>query len=147
MSIPYEFIEWVSPDMAQLWYPGHTRESDKRNYGGRGNRHAQDAWRSATGRRMPFKGFDAQSWTVCHVYAWAAKCPNHFSHTAGLVLVHPSYAWQTDQDDSVAGWLQAEAFVRFGYDPTGRFSGRPATSGCGDPLCQAEAPHFVGSRA
>ena len=145
MAIPDEFIEWVAPDKARLWFPGHTRESDKINYGGRGNRHAQDAWGKATGRRMPFKGPNGETWTVCHIYAWATKCPNHFSHTAGLVLVHPAYAWQTDQDKDVAAWLQEQAFLRFQYDPTGSFSGEPATSGCGDPLCQAGVPHFRGS--
>jgi len=147
MSIPDGFIEWVSPDKARLWYSGHTRESDKRRYGGRGNRHAQDAWRDATGKRMPFAGPGGETWVVCHVYPWAAKCPYHFSHTAGLVLIHPSYAWQADQDDKTVAWLQEQAFLRFQYDPTGKFSGKPATAGCGHLLCHAKVSHYAGSQA
>ncbi len=146
MSIPERFIKWVLPGKARLWYPGHTRQSDKRNYGGRGNRHAQDAWRDATGERMPFKGPDGESWWLCHIYPWAVRCPHHFSHTAGIVLVHPSYARQTDQSSDIAVWLQEQAFLRFQYDPTGRFTRDPANAGCGDLYCQAETPHFGGRR-
>lgn len=141
--IPAGFIEWVEPIKARLWFPGTTRESDKRNYGGRGNRHAQDAWRNATGRKMPFKGSAGETWVVCHIYSWATKCPNHHSHTAGLVLVHPSYAWKTDQEKQTQLWLQEQAFIKFNYDPLGKFTGKTVQSSCRDAQCRAEIPHFA----
>ena len=136
------YVQWIADDRARLWFPDYTRELDKINYGGRGNRHAQEAWTKSTGRRMPFKGPDGETWVVCHIYDWAVKCPNHYSHSAGLVLVHPKYWKQTDSDRNVGSWLKKQAFLRFQYDPTGKFSGKPADSGCGHPDCQAKPHHY-----
>lgn len=76
------------------------------------------------------------------MYPWAVACPSHYSHAAGLVLVHPQHAWRTDHEQAIIDWLKREAYQRFDYDPEGCFGQTLTVTGCGDPSCHAEVPHF-----
>jgi len=72
-------------------------------------------------------------WSVHHIYnnkfpyigristLHAVKEGKHFTHSAGLVAIHPIADQMCDEYPFMAWLLRAESYNRFGYDPDGVF--------------------------
>ncbi|PRY31103.1 hypothetical protein CLV58_12366 [Spirosoma oryzae] len=67
--------------------------------------------------------YDGQfPWTSNKVTLHAVKSGDHFTHSAGLVAIHPIADALADEFGYFAWLLRAEAYERFGYDPDNIFS-------------------------
>jgi hypothetical protein len=76
-----------------------------------------------------------EGWPIHHVYDGQALVPGtqrrilhavqngqHFTHSGGLVALHPAAHLVVHQSEFLAWLLRREAFIRFGYDPDNIFS-------------------------
>jgi hypothetical protein len=52
----------------------------------------------------------------------SAKHGDHFTNSAGLIAAHPMLDAMCDEYPSIAWYLRARVFERFGYDPGQVFS-------------------------
>jgi len=139
------FFEW--PQVGTLLWPGCTRDKQNQCYppklekrlarlslqpDPRNNGPAIMAFLAAGGHR-PIWG--TEGWPIHHIYDGIGEGPNrpqkvlravddgeHFTHSAGLVAVHPAAHHLAHQSDLLRWLLRREAFLRFGYDPTNAFS-------------------------
>ncbi|WP_288428627.1 hypothetical protein [uncultured Spirosoma sp.] len=66
--------------------------------------------------------YDGQfPWTSNKVTLHAVKSGDHFTHSAGLVAIHPIADALADEFGYFAWLLRAKAYERFGYDPDNVF--------------------------
>jgi hypothetical protein len=146
LASPSDLIEW--PKIGTLLWPGcvrggasqdHTYPPElKRRLTGlgitpdlRNNGPAISAFLAAGGIR-PTCG--REGWPVHHIYdgtgmvtggpqevIHAVKDGQHFTHSGGLVALHPVVHHLAHQSDLLKWVLRREAFLRFGYDPMNAF--------------------------
>jgi hypothetical protein len=140
------------PKQAMLLQPGWIRDSDgsktdcypydaelkhrlkqkKLKPDGRNNGPAILSFLMAGGKR-PVCG--DEGWPIHHIYDGRALVPDaqrkilhavksgeHFTHSGGLVALHPAAHLAVHQSEFLAWLLRREAYIRFGYDPDGIFS-------------------------
>jgi hypothetical protein len=127
--------------------PGATRETRYHTYSdeqrerlfaagispdGRSNGPAVCAYLLAGGER-PLRSNGRRGWSVHHVYDGQHPTPSRtesvravvrgdlFTHTGGLVAVHPVADALADEFRAFAWLLRLEAFKRCGFDPDGVF--------------------------
>jgi hypothetical protein len=84
------------------------------------------------GGNIPLKG-NGKSWSIHHLYSGdfpykdkkqtlhAVKVKLHFTHTAGLVAIHPLADAAAHEYACFSWFLRAKAFLLFGYDPDNVF--------------------------
>lgn len=147
------FVTW--PSRAILLWRGCDRRSRTHSYPdelkrmARARKHHLDtrangpailAFELADGKRGKRFG-STNAWTIHHIYSgkfpypgraettWAAREPEHFSQSAGLVATHPIADQMCDEYPFFAWLLRAIAFQRFGYDPDEVFATGPHVLG------------------
>jgi hypothetical protein len=88
------------------------------------------------GGNRPNRTGSANAWSTHHLYSGkfpyvgknetthAARDPNHFTQSAGLIAVHPIADAICDEFPCFAWLLRAEVFRRFRYDPDHVFASR-----------------------
>jgi len=98
----------------------------------RSNGPAISAFLYAGGER-PFRANSTKQWTIHHIYdskfpvsqsgknTHAVKDGSYFTHSAGLVAIHPVADALADEIPYFAWLLRYEAFLRFGFDPDNVF--------------------------
>jgi hypothetical protein len=86
------------------------------------------------GGTRPSRFGSSNAWSIHHLYSGkfpylgrsttthAAKEPNHFTQSAGLIAAHPLADALADEFPFFAWYLRAQAYLRFGYDPDGVFA-------------------------
>jgi len=147
---PSRFFGW--PQVGALLWPGCTRgdENQQHQYppdvvarlfrlgigepDTRNNGPAIMAFLAAGGIRPTW---GREGWPIHHIYdgtglmggvpqepLHAVHRPQHFTHSAGLVAAHPVAHHLAHQSKLLKELLRREAFLRFGYDPMGAFSGQ-----------------------
>lgn len=77
---------------------------------------------------------NGNGWNIHHIYdgrfplfpsckvTHAVKSEQHFTHSAGLIAIHPAADGLASDSPFFAWWLRLEAFWRFRYDPDRVFS-------------------------
>lgn len=140
-----KFVEW--PTSGTLFLPDVDRSVKYHTYSyelilnlkakkiaidTRSNGPAIIAYQHADGKR-PYRRKANRQWSVHHIYdgqfPWpsskttlhAVKSGDHFTHSAGLVAIHPIADALADEFGYFAWLLRAEAYHRFGYDPDNVF--------------------------
>jgi hypothetical protein len=79
----------------------------------------------AAGGERPIWG--NEGWHIHHIFDGTEGSPhavhdgNHFTHSAGLVAAHPVAHHLAHHSDLLKWLLWREAFLRFGFDPSGIF--------------------------
>ena len=86
------------------------------------------------GGSRPARFGSSNAWSVHHLYSGkfpypqrqatthAARSPDHFTQSAGLIAAHPIADALADEYPFFSWFLRAHAFVRFRYDPDSVFS-------------------------
>lgn len=136
---PEQFFQW--PQLGALFWPGCVRTQNDGGYifpaelithlerlglkpDTRTNGPAINSFLAAGGKR-PIWG--NEGWHIHHIFDGTEGSPhavrdgNHFTHSAGLVAAHPVAHHLAHQSDLLKWLLWREAFLRFGFDPSGNF--------------------------
>jgi hypothetical protein len=140
------FVRWPRegslfiPDAIRI--PYHTYSAEHRKLlrsanvvvDARSNGPAIAAFLVAGGER-PARIAPGRAWSIHHIYDGqfpmppntssirAVKDGRYFTHSAGLVAIHPIADALADEVPYFAWLLRQEAYKRFGFDPDGIFSG------------------------
>lgn len=142
LTDPEQFFQW--PQLGALLWPGCVRTQNDGEHiypvelathltrlglkpDTRTNGPAIVSFLAAGGKRP---NWGNEGWPIHHIYdgtggsPHAASDENLFTHSAGLVAAHP-VAHHLAHHSALLNWLlRREAFVRFGFDPMGVFSGK-----------------------
>lgn len=139
-----DYIKWPIKNILLL--PGVTRikyhkypddvkkklKEERISIDSRSNGPAVCAFLFAGGER-PIRTTPSRSWSVHHIYDGQYPYPQHgktiravtdgryFTHSAGLVSVHPIADALADELPYFAWLLRYEAYLRFGFDPDNVF--------------------------
>lgn len=86
------------------------------------------------GGERPSRRGNNNSWSIHHLYSGkfphpgktetthAVKSGDHFTHSGGLVAIHPVADSMADEYAAFTWYLRALAFKKFGYDPDNVFN-------------------------
>ena len=136
-----DFVEW--PRAGRLWAPGVVRNREHHrilpdDFVAEAKRAGATSIRLhngpavaayvLAGGQLRTDSASNRPWQVHHIYdgkfprgaenvLHAAKEPQHFTHSAGLVRLHPVAHALADSDAEFAWYLRDEARKRFGYAP------------------------------
>ena len=139
LTDPEQFFQW--PQLSALFWPGCVRTENDGDYifpaelithlerlglklDTRTNGPAINSFQAAGGKRP---NWGNQGWHIHHIFDGTEGSPhavrdgNHFTHSAGLVAAHPVAHHLAHQSDLLKWLLWREAFLRFGFDPSGNF--------------------------
>ncbi len=139
LTDPEQFFQW--PQLSALFWPGCVRTENDGEYifpaelvthlerlglklDTRTNGPAINSFQAAGGKRP---NWGNQGWHIHHIFDGTEGSPhavrdgNHFTHSAGLVAAHPVAHHLAHQSDLLKWLLWREAFLRFGFDPSGNF--------------------------
>ena len=139
LTDPEQFFQW--PQLGALFWPGCVRTQNDGEHifpeelkiylerfrlkpDDRTNGPAINSFQAAGGKR-PIWG--SEGWHIHHIFDGTEGSPhavrdgNHFTHSAGLVAAHPVAHHLAHHSDLLKWLLWREAFLRFGFDPSGNF--------------------------
>lgn len=111
----------------------HVAKIQKIELDSRANGPAKASYQLAGGERPKRRG-NNNGWSIHHIYSGkfpclgkpetthAQKLGEHFTHSAGLVAIHPIADAMADEYPCFSWYLRALAYIKFKYDPDGVFS-------------------------
>jgi hypothetical protein len=139
LTDPEQFFQW--PQLSALFWLGCVRKENDGEYifpaeliihlerlglkpDTRTNGPAINSFQAAGGKRP---NWGNQGWHIHHIFDGTEGSPhavrdgNHFTHSAELVAAHPIAHHLAHHSDLLKWLLWREAFLRFGFDPSGNF--------------------------